>query len=414
MKCGAFLVIAAVACGQAAAQRPPRGGGDYTLAQATSDNAQLHTIAFSGLAFITGDFGASTFIPPGKVCDYFGFQYMRDIDTEQAGHNPKFLSRVAGNVLRTLDEDQLASFVALAEEQAPQYEALARMRLPLVNAFWRNLKGDRPAGSKGLNEAEVKRCVGQIFRKDGEMSYRRAEVMGKVARSLSADQKRFFASVRFGDFSTWPEVDEREEMRKLGPARGRLQSVATMTYASEFYSWYAGSVEADTYFCPERHGTYFGGFYMKDMPAMGKRDFSISLSRTSDSGVAFLEVLDESQRQAITGIIDRQRSALNEAVELRRKISTELRKFLTGQTPDREAVLEMSERYGELDGEMSYLYATAFASVNRTLTAEQRRDLQKIRNLDGYESAPYYIYSDARRDAPELGDTDRFFAVGSR
>ena len=55
------------------------GGGKspaqkYTIEQAVSDRAQLHTICFSGLAFITGDYGASTFIPPGKVCDYFGFQ----------------------------------------------------------------------------------------------------------------------------------------------------------------------------------------------------------------------------------------------------------------------------------------------------------------------------------------------------
>ncbi len=45
----------------------------YSIDQAVSDQAQLHTIAFNGLAFITGDFGAATFIPPSKVCDFFGF-----------------------------------------------------------------------------------------------------------------------------------------------------------------------------------------------------------------------------------------------------------------------------------------------------------------------------------------------------
>lgn len=60
----------------------PRG---YSIEQAVSDRAQLHTIAFNGLAFLTArDFGECTFIPPGKVCDYFGFQYMRDIDTGPA------------------------------------------------------------------------------------------------------------------------------------------------------------------------------------------------------------------------------------------------------------------------------------------------------------------------------------------
>ena len=44
-------------------------------------------------------------MPPGKVCDFFGFQYMRDIDAAEKGHNPMFLDRVAGNVLKTLNDD---------------------------------------------------------------------------------------------------------------------------------------------------------------------------------------------------------------------------------------------------------------------------------------------------------------------
>jgi phosphatidylethanolamine-binding protein (PEBP) family uncharacterized protein len=63
----------------------------YSIEQAISDRAQLTTIGFSGLAFITGDFGASTFLPPGKVCDYFGFQFMSDIDAAEKGHNPMFV-----------------------------------------------------------------------------------------------------------------------------------------------------------------------------------------------------------------------------------------------------------------------------------------------------------------------------------
>ena len=56
-------------------RRPPRegearGNGQYTLEQAISDRAQLTTIAFSGLAFITGDFGASTFLPLEKSATF--------------------------------------------------------------------------------------------------------------------------------------------------------------------------------------------------------------------------------------------------------------------------------------------------------------------------------------------------------
>jgi hypothetical protein len=31
------------------------------------------TISFDGLAFLTGNLGSCTFLPPGKVSDYFGF-----------------------------------------------------------------------------------------------------------------------------------------------------------------------------------------------------------------------------------------------------------------------------------------------------------------------------------------------------
>lgn len=411
------ILVAAAAAGCIAQQGPPErgrprpqtGSQAYNIEQAMSDNAQLHTIAFSGLAFITGDFGASTFIPPGKVCDFFGFQYMRDIDATVAGHNPKFLNRVAGNVMRTLNDQQKQLFLDLAKEQAPQLEKLARLRLPLIKAFCRELNKETPEGSSGLNKDAVMKYVGDIFAYDGELSYRRAEVMAKVARSLTEDQKAFFAKMKFGDFGTWPEADEREEMRKIGPGGSKLFTVAFMTYCSEFYSWYAGNLTADTYFCPERHGTYFGGFYMKDMPAMGKRDFNISLSRTGDSGRDFLNALNETQRKNITGIIAQQKGDLKEAAAARKNISVELRKFLAGETPDKAKVIALCRHYGELDGSMSWLYTTAFAKVNRTLTQDQRGILMRLRDLDGYTSAPYYIYSDGMRDAPALGKTDSFF-----
>ena len=397
-----------------AGDRPARQQGQhgqYTLEQAMSDRAQLTTIAFSGLAFITGDFGASTFIPPGKVCDFFGFQYMRDVDVAGQGHNPKFLNRVAGNVFTCLNDGQKGQFQTLAAEQAPQFRALAVRRYPLIKAFCRQLNGEIPAGSAGLNKAAVVKYVGDIFARDAEMSYRRAEVMAKVYLSLTPEQKAYFAKMKFGDFNSWPAVDEQNALHNNGGNRDPLYNVAYMTYASEYFSWTAGSIEADTYFCPERHGTYFGGFYMKDMPAMGKRDYNISTSRTGDSGEAFvMQVCDATQRQIMTGILEQQRAALKEAAAIRRSISTELRKFLQGQTPDKAKVIALGRRYGELDGEMSWYYTTAFAKVKKTLTMEQRTALMKLRNLDGYVSAPAYLYSQTLQTLPTLPNTDVFFA----
>jgi Spy/CpxP family protein refolding chaperone len=390
-------------------EKPELPGQKYSIEQAISDNAQLHTIAFSGLAFLTGDFGACTFIPPGKVCDFFGFQYMRDIDAGQKGHNPAFLNRVAGNVIHVLNDTQKQVFLDLAEKQAVQLEELAKMRLPLIKAFCMQRDNQIPADSNGLNKDAVIKYVGTIFAFDAQLSLERAEAMAKVYRSLDSDQKAYFAKMKFGDFNTWPDIDERNILRQ-GQGKSQLFNVAYMTYASEFFSWTAGSVEADTYFCPERHGTYFGGFYMKDMPAMGKRDYDISTSVTGDSGKAFLDdVLTPTQKTLITSIADKQRKLLAETITVRKNISQELRKLLDGKTPDRARVLALGRRYGELDGEMSWYYATAFAKINRTLTAEQRGALIKLRNLEGYKSAPYYIYSKPSQDLSVLNNTEIFF-----
>ncbi len=400
-------------------EKPPQGGKkqaesgkaggpqQYSIEQAASDNAQLHTIAFNGLAFVTGDFGADTFLPPGKVCDFFGFQYMRDIDAAHKGHNPMFLDRVAGNVLQVLTDEQRAVFEKAAQQEALEMRALAEKRLPLIKAFCLQLDGDIPAGSQGLNKAAVIKYVGDIFADDAEVSWRRAQVFGQVASSLSAQQKESLAKMTFGDFNTWPAVDM--EKYKLPRGTEKMVNVAFMTFASEFFSWYAGSVKADTYFCPERHGTYFGGFYMKDMPAMGKRDFDISTSVTGDSGKEFLSILTEDQRKNITAIPGLQRKDLQEIISVRESISKELRKFLSGGQADKKTVLALGRRYGELDGEMSYYYATAFATANRTLTADQRQALIKLRNLDGYTSAPAYIYSDPVTGPVNLPATDSFF-----
>ncbi len=384
---------------------PPRQ--PYSIDQAISDQAQLHTIAFSGLAFVTGDFGAATFLPPGKVCDYFGFQYMRDIDAQQAGHNPKFLNRVAGNVFNILSADQRQLMLDLAKEQAPKLRELGAQRLPLIKAFYRQLSGELPVNSRGLNQDAVRAYVGEIFALDADLSWRRAEVYGQIITKLTAEQKQQLGAMKFGDFSTWPDVNGDAFRAPRGTEK--LVNVAYKTYASEFFSWYAGSIEADTYFCPERHGTYFGGFYMKDMPAMGKHDYNISTALTGDSGKSFLELLTPQQRQQITAIPNQQRDAMKQIVSVRREISTELRKFMTGQQPDREKVKTLGRRYGELDGGVSYLYAAAFAEVGRSMTKQQKAAAVRLRNLDDYTSAPAYIYSTAQCEVPALGDTDRFF-----
>jgi len=415
------IILTAVALGASAsialAQNPDHGGqpqppprheaggpGKYTIAQATSDRAQLNTIAFDGLAFLTGDFYCDTFLPPGKVSDFFGFQNMRDVDAAGMGHNTDFLTRIANNTLRILNDDQKAQLVALGKSQAPQIRELALRRLPLIQAFCRNLAGDLPAGSQGLNREAVMKYTSGIFETSGGLAFQRAEVYGKIVHLLTDAQKAEFAKLKFGYSSTWSDVPEAFDKRTVP----HDVHVAMMTYAIEFFSWYAGSVESDTYFCPEGHGTYFGSFYMKDAPAVHQKNYSISTALTGDSGEAFLAALNPAQREQITSLIELQRQDLQDIVGTRRAVATELRQFLAGGSASKENVLDLCRHYGELDGELSYCYATHFAEVNKTLTGDQRAELKKLRGIEGFNAKSPFVYADPV-ESPAIQNTDFLF-----
>ena len=381
-------------------------GKRHSIEQAVSDRAQLHTIAFDGLAFLTGNFEADTFLPPGKVSDYFGFQYMRDIDAGEVGHNTSFLSHIAHNMIAVLSEDQKAQLLALAVEQENDIRRFAEMRLPLIKAFRRNLENDLPAGSKGLDKNAVVKCSADLYELDGLLSFQRAKVMGGIVRGLNEQQKAALAKLKFGDSRTWPDLQEQLDKRSMS----HEVNVAVMTFASEMFSWYAGSLEADTYFCPERHGMYFGGFGMKTAPAMGKKDYSISTSLTGDSGEAFLSTLTDAQRKLIMDLVNLQRQNLDEIVKTRRAIATELRRFTKGESADKAKVLSLSRRYGELDGQMSYLYATAFAKVGQTLTGEQKERLARMRTSNPSDPKGPFLYS-SPINMPKIEKTDFLFGV---
>jgi Spy/CpxP family protein refolding chaperone len=381
----------------------------YSLDQALSDRAQLHTIAFDALAFLTGDFSHDTFLPPGKVSDYFGFQYMRDIDVRENGHNTAFLTRIAHNVLSTLNNDQRRRLISLAEEQEGDIRRFAELRLPLIKAFRMNLEASPSKEAKVLDRDAIIKYSASLYELDGKLAYRRAQVMADILVGLSERQQAALAQLKFGDSATWPNVAEPAERKTLPHER----NVAVMTYASEMFSWYAGSLDADTYFCPERHGMYFGGFGMKTAPAMGKPDYSISTSLTGNSGESFLAALTDAQRGQVEALVGLQRPLLKEIVRVRRGIAEELRRFLRGEAADRDRVVSMAKRYGELDGAISYSYATTFAKVGRSLSPQQRRALAGLRPADPSAPKGPFLYS-RPVDLPDTGVDTRFFTTGIR
>ena len=107
-------------------------GNQYIIEQAISDEAQRNTIAFDGLAFLTGTVGSQSFLPPGKVADYSGFQYLRDNDPTGLGHNTSFVTIIAYNILNILSTDQINLFIESARNQIDLINQFGTMRFPLL------------------------------------------------------------------------------------------------------------------------------------------------------------------------------------------------------------------------------------------------------------------------------------------
>ena len=122
-------------------------------------------------------------------------------------------------MLAILNDDQKAQLLALGKEQENDIRRFAEMRLPLIKAFRRNLEGDLPAGSKGLDRSAVVKYSADLYELDGLLAFERAKVMGGILHGLSAQQKAALAKLKFGDSGTWPDVPEQFDRQEHVPRR---------------------------------------------------------------------------------------------------------------------------------------------------------------------------------------------------
>lgn len=258
------------------------------------------------------------------------------------GHNTDFLTRAAYNMLYVLNEEQRAQLVALAKQQVRPINDYALQRFPLMQAFRRQLEGDIPPDSTGLDRAAVLAYSAELYGLDGEMSLERAEVMGGILHELNDQQRAYLDKLKGTGMLTWPDVAEPIDRRSMP----HDVHVAVMTYAGDMFSWYMGDIEADVYFCPERQGTYFGGFYLKDAPAMGNPNYTISDRLTGDVGATMVSELTPAQAQYLADLVPAQLPILQQIVNTRRAIATQLRRYMAGEPVDEAGVLSLCEEYG--------------------------------------------------------------------
>ncbi len=378
----------------------------YSVAQATSDGAQLNTISFAAMSFMSSGICETSFLPPGKHASYFGFQYLRDVVGGPAGHGQNFVTHIANNLFYILSSQQKEILINLAKQQQEKIEQFALMRFPLLLAFQQYANMQLPQGKTRLNKAEVIRQSAKLYALDGELSYERAVGFSKLVSSLTQKQKEYLDQFKDKPYDSWPQKTDQIDKRQFEHSI----HVALMTYASELFSWYIGDLKKDTYFTPERTASYFGAYWTKAAPmkAVRTNNYQISIKLTSEGGATFLQNLNKQQKSQITNLLQDQKLFLMEMVELREKIASEIRKSFSGEKADEAKIVSLSKKFGEMDGEIAYLYANAFSNVKNSLSRTQLNKSIQIRNISQYQCNGAFIYAEPSR-VPDVGNITSLF-----
>ncbi len=392
--------------GPQSSQRRRNPRQKYSIEQATSDNAQQRTIEFAALSFMSSGLCEMSFLPPGKHASYFGFQNMRDVIGGAAGHSQNFVPQAANTLLYILSDQQKSVLINLAKQQQAKIESFALARFPLLATFDRYANGELPKGKTQLNRKEIVRHSGDLYAIDGELSYERAVGFGKIVRSLTQNQKAYLNRFKSQPFQSWPKRRDQINKRQYEHST----HVAIMTYASELLSWYIGDVKKDTYFTPERTAAYFGAYWTKAAPmkAVKRDNYQISTKLTADSGAKFSQFLTTQQKRRITDLVSTQKSFLRKMVTVRGQIANEIRKIFYEEKADLARIVRLSRTFGELDGEIAYLYATAFTNVKKGLSSTQLKKAVQLRNISQYTCKEAFIYAEPS-PVPNFGDITGFF-----
>ena len=129
---------------------------------------------------------------------------------------------------------------------------------------------------------------------------------------------------------------------------------------------------------------------------------------TSDSGAEFLRSLSSMQRSKITNLVQQQKTFLKQMVSARESIAKEIRKIYHGKKNNLSKIVQLSRKFGELDGIIAYMYANIFSSIRNNLSSSQLKKAIALRNISQYGCSGAFIYAEPS-SVPKVDNINLFF-----
>ncbi|MEL7026286.1 MAG: hypothetical protein AAGO57_03515, partial [Pseudomonadota bacterium] len=206
----------------------------------------------------------------------------------------------------------------------------------------------------GAAEAELGRVIAQRF--------------GEVAASLTTDQRERLALIRVAHTAGEPDrvPDAGGRIRLPGVDRQELVNLA-----ARFLSWTTGSPEFNDFEVVGKPSQHFGFVSLRLASGHSVRRGAVSRE--------VLDLLTPDQRLMLDVSVQQNAALFPEFLAERAELMRALEVALKGQQINRETVMQLGAKVGEIEARMTWAQAKAMLSVRDALAAEQLDALLDMR-----------------------------------
>ena len=225
---------------------------------------EQNTFGYAGLAWLTDNLCSDSFLPPGKIGEFMGFQFIRDSEPNGLGHNSQFSDYISQYIFTKLTDGQLALLASLANDPSHlnTTKFVLTSRADMSNSLRKLLLSSDKLSY--LNLDAVAKVYGEIQQSNGLIILERAKKIGSIIRDMSqtlkAEIKEFFSPFLLNTSNLSSIKDEsRQRFKVLGIPPGINTTLwnglpwrddsLMVTLGNQLMAWLTDDV--GVYFAPE-------------------------------------------------------------------------------------------------------------------------------------------------------------------
>lgn len=341
-----------------------------------SEQQLRSAVASRTLTWLTGNSANNDYISVGRMANFFGFVALRVSSGQSLTR-----AHVARDTLSVFQPPQVASLVAILNDQIPALEQTKDARIQMNRALEKLLVGEQVAvddflalgRTYGASEAELGRVIAQGF--------------GDIAQTLTTEQRSRLAHIRVAHASGQPDTVPRSGNPVRLPDVDRKELV---NLSARFLSWTTGSPEFNDFEVVGKPSQHFGFVNLRLASGHAVRRGAVARE--------VLDLLTPEQQMMLDVAVQQNVATFDDFLATRADLMRALEVALAGGVIDPETVRHLGAKVGEIEARMTLAQAKAMLNVRDALSETQLTDLVEMR-AKYTNSAP----KDTSRDPVELG-----------